>query len=217
MDNALLAAQLKKPEGENGRRVAENMNASNSLINLHTIGHLQLAAGDAVLEIGMGNGFFCKDVVQWQPDVTYTGCDFSPLMIAEATAFNQLWIEAERASFYECEACAMPFTNNSFDKVFTVNTIYFWEQPLAELAEIYRVLQHGGKLAIAQRTRESMQQLPFTAYGFQLYEAPEVEQLLQQAGFTGIYTVQEAEPPFEVHGHDKHIQLQALYVTAVKP
>lgn len=217
MDIPVLAAQLRKPEGENGRRVAENMNASNSLINLHAIAHLQPAAGDAVLEIGMGNGFFCKDVIQWQPDITYTGCDFSALMVAEASSFNQLWIDAERAAFYECEACALPFSNNTFDKVFTVNTIYFWEQPLTELAEIHRVMQHGGTLVIALRTRESMQQLPFTAYGFQLYEAAEVEQLLQQAGFTHIDTREEAEPPFEVHGHDKHIQLQALYVTAIKP
>lgn len=217
MDYAILASQLRKPEGENGRRVAENMNASNSLITLHTIAHLQLAAGDAVLEIGMGNGFFCKDVVQWQPDITYAGCDFSELMVTEAIAFNQLWIEAERASFHECEACALPFSNNTFNKVFSVNTIYFWEQPLTELAEILRVLQHGGKVVIALRSRASMQQLPFTAYGFNLYETAEVEQLLQQAGFTDIHSIEEAEPPFEVHGHDKHIQLQALYIIGCKP
>lgn len=216
MDYPSVAAQLKKPEGEAGKRVAENMNSSNSLINLHTIGHLQIAAGDAVLEIGMGNGFFCKDIVQQQPDVTYTGCDFSELMIAEATTINHEWINAGKAAFYESEAAALPFADNTFQKTFTVNTIYFWQQPLVELAEIYRVLQHGGRLVISLRTRESMLQLPFSAYGFQLYEAADIEQLLEQAGFTAITTICETEPSFEIHGHDKHIQLTALYVIACK-
>ncbi len=214
MEHSFLAAQLKKPEGEAGKRVAENMNTSNGLINLHSIHHLHIAANDTVLEIGMGNGFFCTEVLSRHPSVKYTGCDFSELMIAEAIALNQEWIAAQRAAFYLSDAAALPFTDGAFSKVFTVNTIYFWEDPLKELAEIRRVLAPGGKVVVALRTRESMLQLPFTQYGFHLFEKEEIRSLLQQAGFTHISITEELEPPYEMKGHEGLIQLQALYAIA---
>ncbi|BAV04226.1 Methyltransferase domain-containing protein [Filimonas lacunae] len=216
MEPHYLAAQLRKPEGEAGHRVAENMNTSNSLIILHTIEKLHLQPNDAVLEIGMGNGFFCKDVLAAADNVTYTGCDFSPLMIQEANTFNQERISAGKASFYEASAHAMPFADNTFSKIFTVNTIYFWEQPVQELTEIHRVLQPGGRAIISLRTRTSMLQLPFTAYDFHLYEKEELLPLFAAAGFADVRIEEELEPPFEVHGHDTHVQLHALYVIAGK-
>jgi len=216
MEHSFLAAQLKKPEGEAGKRVAENMNTSNSLINRHAIHHLHIGADDRVLEIGMGNGFFCKEVLLRHPSVTYTGCDFSELMIAEAIDLNREWIAQQRAGFHLCDAAALPFDENFFSKIFTVNTIYFWEAPWKELTEMYRVLQPGGKIVIALRTRESMLQLPFTAFGFHQLEKEDIAPLLQQAGFTHISLSEEAEPPYEMKGHEGLIQLQALYAIAHK-
>ena len=59
-----MAAQLKKPEGELGRQVGQMMNKGNEVINKWTNDVLELQPNDNVLEIGMGNGYFVKDVLQ---------------------------------------------------------------------------------------------------------------------------------------------------------
>jgi SAM-dependent methyltransferase len=214
MDYVLLAAQLRKPEGEFGKTVAVNMNTSNSAINLHTIQLLQVMAYDTVLEIGMSNGFFCKDVLARHASVTYAGCDFSELMVAEAIALNKEMVENGRACFALADATALPYANNSFSKLFTVNTIYFWEQPLQPLAEIYRVLEPGGVAIISLRTRESMLQMPFVEYGFHLLEEDDLLPLLGDTGFTSIKMIHEPDPPF--HIGEQVIQLHSLYAVCRK-
>src|SRR6476619_7183860 len=72
-DSITLAGQLRQPEGSLGIKVGENMNKGNRLMNL---------------EIGIGNGFFVKDIIASAKDVRYTGCDFSETMIKEAKDLN---------------------------------------------------------------------------------------------------------------------------------
>jgi ubiquinone/menaquinone biosynthesis C-methylase UbiE len=214
MDYALLAAQLRKPEGDFGKTVAGNMNHSNSAINLHTIQLLQVSAYDTVLEIGMSNGFFCKDVLARHASVTYTGCDFSELMVEEATVLNQEMIKEGRARFVLADADVLPFEDNSFSKLFTVNTIYFWEHPLQPLSEIYRVLEPGGAAIISLRTKESMLQMRFVEYGFHLFEEDDLLPLLGETGFSSIKIIHEPDPPF--HIAEQEIQLHSLYAVCRK-
>lgn len=72
---------------------------------------------------------------------TFTGCDFSEKMVEEATKQNQKLIKTGQAKFYLANAENLPFENEVFNKVFSVNTLYFWENPALILSEIWRVLQ----------------------------------------------------------------------------
>lgn len=209
MDNEILASQLRKPDGDLGKIVAGNMNRSNSSMNLQAIELLELIPGDQVLEIGMGNGFFCKDVLAADPTINYSGCDFSDSMVDEATQLNETWIAAGRAGFMPGDATALPYQQGSFTKLFTVNTMYFWDDPLPALAEMKRVLKPGGKAVLSLRTKESMIQMPFVKYGFRLFDKKELETVLEQAPFKSVNIIQKAEPPFYMG--DQLIQLESLY------
>ena len=58
MDKAQLqfiAQQLRKPDGEAGRQLGEQMNAGNYLMNKNTLEHLQAPQVARILEIGMCN------------------------------------------------------------------------------------------------------------------------------------------------------------------
>ena len=70
-----------------------------------------------------------------------------------------------------------------FDKVFTVNTIYFWQEPEKLLSEIYRVLQPKGILCITFAEESFMKQLPFTQFEFELYSTEKVEKLIEKTSF----------------------------------
>ena len=76
-----------------------------------------------------------------------------------------------------------PFAQNTFNKILTVNTIYFWENPEEFIKEIYRILKPGGLLAISFADKDFMESLPFTAYGFDLYSKERIYTLAEIAGF----------------------------------
>ncbi|MCC5905642.1 MAG: class I SAM-dependent methyltransferase [Balneolaceae bacterium] len=61
--------------------------------------------------------------------IRYTGIDISKLMVEQASGINKEWIEERRADFILTDGKKIPFQNKQFDLVFSVNTIYFWEEP----------------------------------------------------------------------------------------
>src|SRR5205085_6128910 len=105
----------------------------NRLMNLETISQLGIADNDNILEIGMGNGYFVKEILTSAKNVKYTGCDFSYTMVNEAASLNVTL--ASQVKFIQAKAEQLPFDDGYFNKVFTVNTIYFWEDPQCTLAE----------------------------------------------------------------------------------
>lgn len=197
MELQQIAAQLRQPHGAEGKKIGEVMNEGNKWINLQAIESLQLAAGDTVLEIGMGNGYFAPSIVNRHESIIYTGCDFSELMVTEARQLNKE--HGDRILFEVGSADCLPFADEQFSKILTVNTLYFW-QPSAELKEIKRVLQQGGCFVLAIRTKEVMEQMPFTQYGFVKYNEPELKSVLEEAGFLIEEIKLLKEPPQEWQG-----------------
>jgi ubiquinone/menaquinone biosynthesis C-methylase UbiE len=198
-----LAQQLRKPEGEMGKKVAEQMNSGNELMNRTTLTYLNACANDSILEIGMGNGKFVKDILAIDPSINYVGCDYSNLMVQEASALNASWIANKQAQFIQTTADAIPFQDKHFSKAFTVNTIYFWEDPNKELAEIHRVLTRGAKFVLTVRALESMKSIPVTQYNFTLYNQEQLVHLLTANGFKVKEVVELAEPARELFNGTK--------------
>lgn len=179
-----LARQLSCPEGEYGIKTGEQMNISNGGMTELTIDSLGLRVQETVLEIGPGNASHAGYLLRKADDIRYTGIDISATMVDEARKINQAFVETGHFTIEQTDGLTIPFPDNSFDRVFTVNTVYFWEQPLAYASEIYRVLRPGGTFHLAFTLKEFMLRLPFTQYGFQLYDVAEAVQLLKEAGFT---------------------------------
>lgn len=191
-----LAAQLRKPEGKQGIEIGETMNSGNGPMNLHTIAVLDPQSNESILEIGMGNGHFVKNIVNVDPTIKYTGADYSELMVKEAFEKNKHLIDKGRnVTFVNANIQHLPFEDNSFDKLFTVNTFYFWEDKKAALKELKRVLKKDGKLILSVRPKHVMEKIPMTKYGFSLFTKEEMIALLTNAGFDSIEVTEIKEPP----------------------
>lgn len=192
MDNTIdfkaVAAQLANPEGEAGIKTAAHMNVSNGDMTRHAIDYMECMANAHVLEIGPGNGSFAAYVLSRAEGIRYTGVDRSRTMVAQAREINKQLITGGRVRFEWTDGSAFPFPDQSFDNVFTVNTLYFWENPSVQLAEIRRLLKPGGMLCLAIASRVFMEQLPFTAYGFTLYTPEAAQELLLANGFAVVDT-----------------------------
>ncbi|WP_108808579.1 class I SAM-dependent methyltransferase [Aquimarina spinulae] len=209
-----IAQQLRKPEGDWGIEMGEKMNVGNKFINLHTIDALAPKANDAILEIGMGNGFFVKDIFTLENTVQYKGCDYSQEMVNKATALNKKLIKEGKAGFFLANANKIPFEDGEFNTVFTINTIYFWEDPQRILEEIRRILKPNGKLIISLRPKSSMAAYPFVKYGFDMFNKSEVIQLLYSNNFVVTEHIEKEEPGQEIDG--KTMKVETLIVCAQK-
>ena len=66
-----IATQLRQPRGEFAVQVGERMNKGNLHINLFTLDALNLNGEENILEIGMGNGFFVKNLLNKYPKIKY--------------------------------------------------------------------------------------------------------------------------------------------------
>jgi ubiquinone/menaquinone biosynthesis C-methylase UbiE len=207
-----IAKQLRQPHGDYAIQVGTKMNEGNFHINLYTIEALHLTSGDNILEIGMGNGYFVKNIVSGDNTIKYTGCDFSEIMVEEAIKKNEEYIKAGQVNFQLANANGLPFNNETFDKIFSVNTIYFWENQRATLEEIRRVLKPEGQIVISIRPKSVMEHYPFVKYGFNMFTKDDLISLLSKNNFQVIKTIEKKEPEQEISG--EKINVESLIVCA---
>lgn len=195
-----IASQLSHPEGEDGLKVAGNMHVNNGAMIQRTIDLLGCRDHDTILEIGFGNGGYVPYVLSRAAGLRYYGADISDTMVQIAQEMNKALAAEGIAHFTRVNGLELPYADQFFDKVFTVNTLYFWEDPQVQLREIHRVLKAGGHLSIGIRSRTFMEQLPFTQYGFRLYNAPAAIVQLEKAGFHILETAEEKEETMSIMG-----------------
>ncbi|RZK04418.1 MAG: class I SAM-dependent methyltransferase [Flavobacterium sp.] len=143
---------------------------------------LHLKDHDSVLEIGHGNCGHLNYLLDKAKGLKYVGLEISSIMLNEAQKINTPFL-SENVQFLLYDGIKLPFEGARFDAVFTVNTLYFWQEPKEFLKEIHRVLNKEGKLLITIADKSFMEKLPFTKYVFTLYETSEVEELALNAGF----------------------------------
>lgn len=178
-----LASQLSCPKNTEGIEVANNMHESNIRMTRGAIEALRLTDGDLILELGHGNCKHLPEILEKAESTSYYGLEISELMQKQASEINSVATQANRASFHLYNGQKIPFSDNTFNKILTVNTIYFWENPEEFIKEIYRVLKPDGLLAISFADKNFMESLPFTAYGFDLYSKERLYSLAEIAGF----------------------------------
>lgn len=194
-----LAAQLAHPEGEDGIRTGREMHISNGEMTRRVIDLLQCLDEEHILEIGQGSGAHVPYLLAKGTGLFYQGIDISETMTELAAGLNAAEVQAGRVRFVQGKGLALPWPDGTFDKIFTVNTLYFWTDPQAQLAEIRRVLKPGGRFLLAFRSRSFMEKLPFTGFGeFRLYHIEDGIELLENNGFHIQDRIYEKEETFSI-------------------
>ena len=189
-----MAAQMRKPSGWFGsvflRRLLNRMNMA---VVESTLLRIELEPHHLVLEIGFGGGAALALVSKRLTTGVVTGVDFSPEMVREAECHLAHEIANGRLRVQLGDIAALPFASATFDRAFSINTIYFWPNTLQGFEEIRRVLKPGGLAVIALRSRENMERVSFTQHGFRLFSPQEVPPIMQQAGFTDVKLTHERQ------------------------
>jgi SAM-dependent methyltransferase len=197
------AAQLRKPHGKDAGLIAEYMATQNVKLYAEVLKLLQVKSGQHILELGCGEAVLAGEIVSRTTAEFYTGIDYSPEMIDMA---KLKWANVPKITLLQGEIAAMPFGDNTFDEVFAINVVYFWDEPSLELAEIKRVMKPGSRLLLGYRPKDKMQYIPFTARQFILYEPHELEEMLVNNGFETEQTLLIDEEPRLIAGQLKPMQ-----------
>lgn len=195
-----IARQLRKPNGAMGHKVARKMNEANEFLYDFTLDEMLIADNHSILEIGFGNGKFFDKLLKKADNLKITGIDFSDSMVKSAKENNPAAIADGRLTLTKGKSDNLPFAKNSFDRIFCINVAYFWDEPDKHLQEIHRVLKPEGKFCTTVRTKESMQYMPFTRYGFRGYTEDDWKLLSHKNNLTYINGVLVNEPPIEHEG-----------------
>lgn len=180
-DLKILAHNLANPQGKKGIEIGEMMNATNIGMTMESIQTLLIEDNESILEIGHGNADHVKSILNKAANIQYTGIDISETMHQEAKRLNKRF--GDQVNFVLYEEKKLPFQDKTFDKIFTVNTVYFWEHPVEYLNEIYRVLKDKGTFVLTFGQRNFMEKLPFTQFNFKLYSNSEMEEMISKSNF----------------------------------
>ena len=79
------------------------------------------------------------------PQLSVSGIDLSPEMIARATAGAARRAGAHSVEFQVADVVALPFEDQSIDLVVSSISLHHWDDPAAGLREIVRVLRPGAQ------------------------------------------------------------------------
>lgn len=178
-----IATQLSCPDGKKGIEMAAMMNDTNAGMISESIKTLQLQDQNSMLELGHGNCGHLTKVLKQAKNIRYFGLEISKTMKQEAERINNEILTKNQIEFKLYDGKTIPFPDNSFDRIMTVNTIYFWENQAELLNEIYRVLKPQGFFVLTFAQREFMKKLPFVKYKFTLFNNQEIKDIVNKSNF----------------------------------
>jgi ubiquinone/menaquinone biosynthesis C-methylase UbiE len=126
---------------------------------------LEVKPGDSVLETSVGTGLNYKYLPR---GVKLSGLDLSPEMLANCQANLRRW--QMDADLYLGNAESLPFTDASFDVVFHVGGINFFNDRAKAIREMIRVAKPGSLLLIADETEKHVKDIYEKGPGGHLYK-----------------------------------------------
>ena len=178
-----IAWQFKKPTGLFGIFSSNIMIKGNMTKYDQMIKNLAVQPNDKLLEIGYGPGIGINMIAQKFSSSIIHGIDFSPLMYNRARKYNKLYI-GDKVQLQFGDFLKMPIDSNSYDKVFCLNVIYFWDDLIAPFEKILSILQYGGTFHIYMATKEMLKRA--TDGVFNKYSIEQVVEALRSAGFAEV-------------------------------
>lgn len=146
--------------------------------------HYRLAPNASILDVGCGKGFMLHDFKELMPDATVRGVDVSEYAISQAMPSVRPLVQVGNAR-------ALPFPDQSFDLVISINTVHNLpkDECRQSLREIQRVTKRDAFVVIdAWRTEEERQRmLQWNLTALTYMHAEDWKAFFADAGYTGDY------------------------------
>ncbi len=176
-----IARQFGNPTGFGGKISTFVMNCLNKKLYNAVVENLDIQKTDKILDIGFGNGYLVQRLSSENLEKMY-GIEISPDMLKVTTEKTRKYVRKRKVELFLADVQNLPFDNEFIDKIYTVNTVYFWQDIHKGLAEIKRVLKPNGVFLNVIYTKEWLDKLPITKYGFSKYSIEQIEKITTESG-----------------------------------
>ncbi len=153
------------------------------MLNDVTLAHLDLIEEDRVLDIGFGGGYLLDRITPAVSRGLAAGLDASPVLAENCQQRFREEILAGKVDIRCGRAESLPYPDGRFNKVSSVNSIFYWSDAGQGIAEIFRVLDTGGKVVLTFTCKKDLEGKGFVQYGVRTFGEEEVQDLLIHAGF----------------------------------
>ena len=191
LDRTTVEGNPRRPEGDAGRAMLARMNESHARLVDWGLAHLDLHAGDTVLDIGCGGGNTLARMAERVTEGHLTGIDYAETSVEASRTFNAALVDAGRMEILHGSVDALPFVDAHFDAVVTVESFYFWPSPEKSLEEVARVVKKGGTFLLLAEIygRDDLpEDIRAKVVGYDLTNPTpeEFERLFRAAGFSEV-------------------------------
>ena len=158
-------------------------NRRNAALNAATFDALALDPDDRVLEVGFGGGWLLRRMAAVVENCDVSGVDISETMVslARRRLFSQIATGSIR--LFQARAETLPFLDNGFDKICSVNSMFYWDDQQVGLAELRRILRPGGRLVLCLTRKSDLETRRF-ARNLTLLDEHQLVHLLEKTGFS---------------------------------
>jgi len=131
--------------------------------------------GGSVLDAGCGAGEVLIEIARAFPRAELVGLDLSEPLLEIARRQTEEAGLSERLTFKRGDVEAMPFEDDSFDLVISVNTLHVVDDPVAMMNEVERVLRPDGALVLTCIRRSWLGLfMPILKMGYTVEEVKEI-------------------------------------------
>jgi SAM-dependent methyltransferase len=143
--------QAASPIGWFGRLLGQIWRREHARLNVEVLDQLDIRAGQVVLEVGSGPGEALAEASRRARGGRVVGIDVSDIMVSIARRRNRRAVARGEVDVRVGDIASVELDGSSFDRIFSVHSIYFWREVDAVLAKLAGALSPGGKLVLAFR------------------------------------------------------------------
>jgi ubiquinone/menaquinone biosynthesis C-methylase UbiE len=157
-----------------------------------TMRRMELRPGERILDLGCGSGWATRLLARMVGEESkgfgqVVGVDISDEMVRRARADSK---EFDNVMFVVGSAAQIPWEENFFDKVLSVESFYYYPDQDRALAELFRVMVPHGRLFILINLYKdnpySLQWVPNLKVPVQVRSAAEYLELLKKHAFENV-------------------------------
>jgi SAM-dependent methyltransferase len=183
--------QCRKPTGDIGKIVADNMNESHYNLTTWGLDKIDIKKNGIILDVGCGGGKTVNRLAEKVEDGKVYGMDYSDDCVKWSIDLNKLYIDDNKVEVFQGTAESIPFEYEKFDLITAIETIYFWPNIKSCFKEIKRILKSSGTFVIINEMYKSdkfkERNEKFEELGnMTIFSNNELELLLKEAGFEKI-------------------------------
>lgn len=177
-----IGSQYSHPRGLLGMYIGEKMVRQHDPETLWTINLLELQQDENILELGCGAGYAMKLLLEQSAVNHVVGLDLSESVLRSASIRNRNDIKKGRARLVKSDVNSLKFQSESFSKILSIHSIYFWDNLPKTISEIYRLLKPEGTTVLTLCDGKSGE----TWDGIKVMIEQQVVPSMNQSGFKNI-------------------------------